>query len=433
MTRCRVYWFVVTMLLLCSSVRLLAQTPPSPSDTTVVDPATLFQAAPITIRAKSAVLMEASSGQILTALNLDEKIPPASFVKVLTLYVTFDMMRQGKINLQDEVYISQKAWKTGGSKMFVALGTKVPLEELLKGIAVVSGNDACVAVAEHIYGSTEAFVKAMNETAARLGMKNSHFENPHGLPNDAQYTTARDMALLAKHYLNDFPQALQYHSMQEYTYHEIRQYNRNHLLQKDPSVDGLKTGFIEAGGYHLLATARRDERRMIAVVMGAERPAIREEEALKLLNYGFRNFVTLSIFKKNTVLYNLPVWKGKEGMLAILALEEASLTVPEELKTKVTHIVTLPTFLVAPVSKEQEIGRVVMKVDDKVVRSIPLIAQTEVKKAGFFKVLYHSLFLLIRGKTLLFILLGVVFLILILVGINLLNQRRLRRRVRMRI
>src|SRR5215217_7295343 len=202
----------------------------------------------ITINAKSAVLMEGASGQILAAQNKDEKIAPASFAKILTLYVVYDAIRSGTIKLTDEVYISKKAWETGGSKMYVGMGSKVPLEEIIKGIAIVSGNDACVAVAEHISGSTDVFVKLMNDTAQKLGMMNSHFDNPHGLPGGQQYTTAYDMAVLARHYINDLPhEALKVHSILEYTYSGIRQDNRNTLLRKDSSVDGLKTGYVHEG------------------------------------------------------------------------------------------------------------------------------------------------------------------------------------------
>ena len=190
--------------------------------------------------------------------------------------------------------------------MYLVVGAKVPLEDIIKGIAIVSGNDACVAVAEHISGNTETFVKLMNDTAQKLGMSNSHFDNPHGLPS-GQYTTAYDMAILARSYINDFPDALKIHSTLEYSYSGIRQDNRNTLLRKDSTVDGLKTGFIAEAGYHLLATAKRDERRLIAVVMGAKNRAIRAAEALKLLNYGYRNFAFVSLFTRGQVLYDLPV------------------------------------------------------------------------------------------------------------------------------
>ena len=214
-----------------------AQAAPVPSpDPGIPEPYLMLEpGSGLSVRARSSVLMEYSTGKILQQQNKDEPIPPASFAKMLTLYVVFDLIEKGQAALLDEVFISEKAWRTGGSKMFVREGERVPLEELIKGIAVVSGNDACVAVAEHFSGSEEAFVKVMNETAARLGMSNSHFNNSHGLPSRGQVTTAHDMALLAVNYLKDFPGALQYHSMPEYTFSEIRQFNRNRLLRRATS------------------------------------------------------------------------------------------------------------------------------------------------------------------------------------------------------
>ena len=399
---------------------------------TVEDAMTALSQKPITVHAKSSVLMEANSGQILVASNKDEKIPPASFAKLLTLYVVFDMLHKGKISLSDDVYISRKAWQTGGSKMFVALDTKVPLEELIKGIAVVSGNDACVAIAEHLYGSTEAFVQVMNETAQRLGMHNSHFANPHGLPSEDQYTTAEDMAILARRYISDFPEVLQYHSLQEYTYGDIHQANRNRLLRKDPTVDGLKTGYIEEAGYHLLATAKRDERRLIAVVMGTERPIIREEEALKLLNYGFRNFSFITLFTPGEVLHTLRVWKGKAGTLPVVAKESGLLVIPEEYKNKVVQEDILPDHLTAPIIQDHEIGKRLVKVDNHVIRAIPLLASVDIERAGLIKILYHNIYLSIRGKTIIYVALGLVAISMVIALISLLKRRRRRRRVQIR-
>ena len=379
----------------------------------------------ITVNAKSAVLMEGASGQILAAQNKDEKIAPASFVKILTLYIVYDMIRNDKIKLTDEVYISKKAWETGGSKMFVGLGTKVPLEEIIKGIAIVSGNDACVAVAEHISGSVDMFVKMMNETAQKLGMTNSHFDDPHGLPSAQQYTTAYDMAVLARRYVNEFPEALKIHSTLEYTYSGIKQGNRNTLLSKDASIDGLKTGFISEAGYHLVATAKRDERRLIAVVMGAKKPTIRAEEALKLLNYGYRNFAFVSLFTKGQILYDLPVWKGQSNNLHIVPGEEGMIVVPAEAKNKLEHEKTLPEYVVAPIAKNQEIGKYVVKIGPNVLRSIPLIAETDVPKAGFLKIIWHSvIYFLSRVKILTYVLLGVVLVIFFVLTLNVLTRKR---------
>jgi D-alanyl-D-alanine carboxypeptidase (penicillin-binding protein 5/6) len=373
----------------------------------------------ISVNAKSAVLMEAASGQMLAAQNKDEKIAPASFAKVLTLYIVYDTIRSGKIQLTDEVYISKKAWETGGSKMYVEVGTKVPLEEIIKGIAVVSGNDACVAVAEHISGSAEVFVKMMNDIAHKLGMTNSHFDNVHGLPSPQQYTTAHDMAILI-------------HSTLEYTYSGIRQDNRNTLLRKDPSVDGLKTGFIAEAGYHLLATAKRDEQRLIAVVMGTKNQAIRAEEALKLLNYGYRNFAFVSLFTTGQVLYDMPVWKGQKNDLHIVPSAEGMIVVPAEAKNKLEYEEILPAYVVAPIEKNQQIGQYVVKIGTSVIRSIPLVAETDVPKAGFLKLLWHSMIFFLGGvRILTYALLGIIIVALAVLTMKFLARTR-RQKLRVR-
>jgi len=393
------------------------------------------QEAAITVNAKSAVLMEATSGQVLASQNQDEKLGPASFVKVLTLYIVYDMLKNGKVKLTDEVYVSKRAWEESrrdGSTMFLKLDSKEPLEEIIKGIAIVSGNDACVAVAEHISGSVETFVKVMNETAQKVGMTNSHFENPHGWPSPQQYTTASDMAILARRYINDFPEALKIHSTLEYTYGGIRQFNRNTLLSKDSSVDGLKTGWIAESGYHLLATAKRDERRLIAVVMGAKSPHIREQEALKLLNYGYRNFAFEALFTQGQVLDELPVWKGKSNRLSIIPSEAGMIVVPAEQKTKLVKEKTLPEYVVAPIEKHQVIGQYTVKVGADVIRTIPLVAQTEVPKAGFVKIALDSaVYFLKRGKVVTYIVLGIVLVVFATISMNFAARaRRSKQRVR---
>ena len=363
----------------------------------------ILQPVKVPVDAKSGLLMDAATGQVLVENNRDLKIEPASFEKLLVLYVVFDAIHRGKIKLDDEVFISKSAWKTGGSKMFVQVNSKVPLLEIIKGIAVVSGNDACVAIAEHLYGSVDDFVTAMNEMAQKIGMKNSYFRNPHGLPDKQQYTTVYDMALLARSYINDFPEALQFHSMLEYTYSgipkPIRQYNRNGLLKKDASVDGLKTGYIADSGYHLLATAKRDDRRLIAVVMGAESRAIREREAQRLLNAGYQKFELRSLFTKDQVLAELPIWKGARNTIPVVATESGMITVPVGYKGKVSEDRTLPKEIVAPISKGQVLGKATIKIDSDVVKSIPLVASNDVQKAGFFRLLSHSIYLTCKNNT----------------------------------
>jgi D-alanyl-D-alanine carboxypeptidase (penicillin-binding protein 5/6) len=243
---------------------------------------------PLKVGVRAAVLMDANTGEILYACNPNTPIPPASLTKILTLYLVFDAIEQGRVHLDDEVPISRKAWRTRGSKMFVQAGEMVPLEDLIKGIAVDSGNDAAVAVAEYLEGSERAFVAKMNEKLRELDIRNTRIETVHGLPARHQYTTAADMAALARAYIQAHPEALQYHQMTSYTYHNISQHNRNRLLLRDSSVDGLKTGYTRKSGYHLIATAKRGEQRLIAVVMECRNGKTREREAMRLLNLGFQ-------------------------------------------------------------------------------------------------------------------------------------------------
>lgn len=266
-----VHWLIVVAVLLLPAPITLAGEPLNPF--------------PVAVRA--AVLMDAQSGELLYAQDPNERIPPASLTKVLTLFLTFDAIQQGRADLDDIVPISKKASRTRGSKMFLKAGDQVPLEELIKGIAVDSGNDASVAVAEYLEGSERVFVAKMNEKLRALGIQHTRVETVHGLPARHQYTTAADMAVLARAYLQAYPEALRYHQLTSYTYRNLSQENHNKLLFQDPSVDGLKTGYTRKSGYNLLATAKRGNQRLIAVVLKAKSPTIREEEALRLLNFGF--------------------------------------------------------------------------------------------------------------------------------------------------
>ncbi|MEM5786698.1 MAG: D-alanyl-D-alanine carboxypeptidase family protein [Syntrophobacteraceae bacterium] len=336
------------------------------------------------INARAAILMEVSTGTVLFEQNADEQIEPASFTKIASLYLVFEALREGRIQLNDQVPISEAAWRTGGSKMFVGVGTQVPLEELIKGIAVVSGNDACVAVAEHLSGSMDTFVSAINRKSAELGMTRSHFLNPHGLPADGQITSARDMALLDVAYLKHFPESLRFHSLREYTYNNILQYNRNHLLLKDSTIDGLKTGYIAASGYHLSATSQRDGMRLVAVVMGADKPSTREREALKLLNYGFRHFTLVQPFKEGQPITTIKVLKGEKDEIQLFPKERPTFLISQSQKNMLKWDVRVPE-LTAPVHSQQEIGELVFMVSDQPRRTIPLISSEEVPLAGWFK------------------------------------------------
>jgi D-alanyl-D-alanine carboxypeptidase (penicillin-binding protein 5/6) len=340
---------------------------------------------PFQVDAVAAVLMDAVTGQFVYAQNPDQRIEPASFVKVLTLFLLFDAIDRGQVHLNDLIPISEKAWRTAGSKMFVRVGERVPLDDLIKGIAIESGNDACVAVAEYLQGSEAAFVHKMNEKVAELGITDTRFQTVNGWPAPDQYTTTADMARLSRAYIQAHPEALKYHQMKEYTYQRIHQYNRNRLLWEDPSVDGLKTGHTEESGFHLVATAKRGEQRFIAVVMDAKKDSIREREALKLLNYGFRNFVAVSPFQKGQVLVRAPVWKGTEKEVGLAAGADGAMTVPTELKDLVTYTTSVPERLMAPIRGGQALGSAVISAKGQVLKTVPLVAERDIPEAGLFK------------------------------------------------
>ena len=367
---------------------------------------------PFAVAVKSAVLIDANSGEFLYGQNPDERMPPASFVKLLTLFLIFDGVDQGQVLLQDKVWISEKAWRTGGSKMFVRQGDRIPLEDLIKGIAVVSGNDACVAVAEFLQGNEPAFVARMNEKVRELQLQNTQFQTVNGWPAPDQYTSARDMALMARAYLQEHPQAIQYHKIKEFTHENIRQKNRNGLLWRDPTVDGLKTGHTENAGYHLLATAERGGQRFIAVVMEAESEAIREREALRLLNYGFRNFASISLFKQGDVLLKVPVWKGTVGEVELAASEPGIVTVPIEKQADISWQAQAPERLFAPIESGQNIGEAVIGTKEKAFKTVPLVAVQDVPLAGFSKQVFHSVALITKDHGL-----SVIFVILVLAAV----------------
>jgi len=332
------------------------------------------------VKAKSAALFDFNTEQFLLEQNAEEKIEPASFTKLMTLYLVQDALKDGIIALDDQVPVSRKAWGTEGSRMFIEAGKKVLLEDLLKGIAVASGNDACVAVAEYIAGKEEVFVDEMNRKVRDLGLKNTVFKNSHGLPAEGQYTTAHDMALLAYHYIKDYPQVISLHSITEFTYNNITQSNRNRLLRMDVGVDGLKTGHVKSAGYHLIATAKREGRRLIAVVMGAKSWEDRENEALRLLNYGFRNFVIKKVLKKGEVIKSVPVKEGKYDTVDLIAQEGVTLSVPRRDKDSLKLIEVISSQIIAPVSKGEVLGKVVVKIGDKTIREVNLLAKDSVPK-----------------------------------------------------
>ena len=335
--------------------------------------------------AESAVLMDGLTGQVLYEQNPALRIPPASFVKVMTLYLVYDAIRAGQLKTDDLVTVSERAWKrawkTDSSKMFIKVGERVKVEDLMKGVAIASGNDACVALAEHLSGSEEAFVSKMNEKAKLLGLNDSQFKNSDGMPADGQYITAMDMANLSRRYIESHPEALVLHSTVEFEYNGIRQGNRNTLLQKNIGVDGLKTGHIRESGYHLAATAKRDGQRMIAVVMGCDKVRKRAPEAQKLLEYGFKNFSTVEAVKKGATFGPVKVRRGNLKEIILTAAEDGRVTVAKGKESLVSAAPQLPQFVVAPIQKGQVITKVLIQNEGKVAKEINLLASMDVEKS----------------------------------------------------
>jgi len=335
------------------------------------------------IRARSAILMDAISGQVLFEQDPQIKMAPASFVKLLTLYVVFDALRDGRLKKDDLVSVSQKASRMGGSKMFIKPGERVRVEDLLKGIAVTSGNDACVAIAEHLAGTEKAFVLEMSEKARGLGLKDSQFKNSHGMPAQNQYTTAFDIAILARHYISDHPEALTYHSLAEFEYNGIRQQNRNTLLGMKIGVDGLMTGYLEKSGYLLVATAKRGGQRMIAVVMGCDTPRRRTQESQKLLEYGFKNFSMVQAFKKDDLFGPEKVVKGKANKIHLIPAEEGWVTVAKGKENLISVNSEVGRPITAPVKKGQVLGKILIQSEGKVLKEVPLLSSSDIPE-GFY-------------------------------------------------
>ncbi|MBS1196308.1 MAG: Serine-type D-Ala-D-Ala carboxypeptidase [Proteobacteria bacterium] len=344
------------------------------------------------LAAKSWLLLEVSSGQLLTSQAPDERIEPASLTKLMTAYLTFSAIRQKTIALNQAVPVSEKAWRTGGSKMFIKIGDQVPVEELIKGMIVQSGNDACVALAEAISGSEEAFAALMNREAARLGMSSSQFTNSTGLPDPKLRTTARDLSLLAAALIRDFPdEYAKYYSMKEYRYNNITQHNRNRLLWADPTVDGVKTGFTEAAGYCLISSAKRGPRRLLSVVLGTSSDAARASESLKLLNWGYQFFDAVQLYGKGQPVSTPRVWKGAENTVKIGFERDFIVAVPKGYANKIDAQFIVQQPLMAPIIAGQKIGSVKLVVDGKPFGDFPTVALSPVPVASFFGRAYDSM------------------------------------------
>lgn len=346
--------------------------------------------APPQIAASSYILMDAYSGDVLVERNADERLDPASLTKLMTAYIADYELEQGNIALNDNVIVSNNAWAQkfpGSSVMFLEPNKPVTVLELLKGISISSGNDATVALAEHIAGSESAFVDIMNQHAQLLGLQNTHFENPHGLTSDAHYSSARDMALLAKEIIIQFPENYKIYAEKEFTYNGIRQTNRNRLLWRDPDVDGLKTGHTNSAGYCLVSSAKRQDMRLIAVIMGAKSDEVRFQETQKLFSYGFRYYSSSKHYAKGDVISQAKVWGGEQESIDVVVAEDIYTTIPRAQEKELRAELALDKYIQAHIDKGQVVGEVQLKLGDEMIATYPAVAAQTVKKGGFFTVL----------------------------------------------
>ncbi len=334
------------------------------------------------VAAKSYLLLDFHSQQALVSHHPGERVEPASLTKLMTAYLTFAAIRQKQIQPTQTVPVSERAWKAEGSRMFIEPRKPVTVDELMRGMIVQSGNDACIALAELIAGSEEAFAQQMNREAQRLGMKNTHFVNSTGLPNPQHYSTAHDLALLASAVIRDYPEFHPLYSVKEYRYNNITQANRNRLLWSDPAVDGMKTGYTENAGYCLITSARRGERRLISVVLGTASEAARAAESQKLLNYGFQYYDSVKLYEKSQPVTSLRVWKGSGNSVKAGFLNDLYVSPPKGQADKLKAVLESQQPLFAPIGIGQRIGTMKLTLDGKPYAEVPVVALEAVTLAG---------------------------------------------------
>jgi D-alanyl-D-alanine carboxypeptidase (penicillin-binding protein 5/6) len=338
--------------------------------------------APPKLNFKSHYLVDFTTDEVLSASGADVQLPPASLTKLMTAYVVFGALQDGRIRLDDRAQVSERAWRTGGTRMFIELNTEVGIEDLLRGLLVQSGNDAAVALAEHVSGSLDAFVGEMNAAAAKLGMRNSVFRNPHGLQARGHVTTARDLAVLARAIIGEFPDFYSLYAEREFSYNGIAQNNRNALLWRDPTVDGMKTGYTSSAGYCLVTSASRDGMRLIAVVLGAPTARTRNDGAQKLLEYGFANFETVKLYTAGEAIDNARVWGGESEYAGLGLTEDIYVTIPRGGYSKLAATMDVLAELAAPLVRGTTVGEVKVSFDGALVANSPLVVLTNVLDGG---------------------------------------------------
>jgi D-alanyl-D-alanine carboxypeptidase (penicillin-binding protein 5/6) len=372
--------FLVATLLFLSALHAHAQAPQPPQ-----------------VIGRAWIVADLTSGQILAAEKPDERVEPASLTKLMTAYLVFAALKEKRIALEQPVAVSERAWRAPGSKMFVQPGRAVTVEELIRGMVVQSGNDACVALAELVGGSEERFVERMNREAERLGMKNTRFANASGLPDPRHYSTARDLHLLAAALIRDHPQQYAtYYSQREFRYNNITQPNRNRLLWLDPSVDGVKTGYTEAAGYCLIASSRRGPRRLLTVLLGSASETTRAQESQKLLNWGFQAFDAVRLYGANDTVKEIEVWKGAADRVKAGVRSELVVTVPRGQAEKLKAELLALEPVVAPVAEGDRVGAVRVTLEGRALGEYPVVALAAVPQAGLVGRAWDTLRLWLR-------------------------------------
>ncbi|GAB1265704.1 D-alanyl-D-alanine carboxypeptidase family protein [Aurantivibrio infirmus] len=347
--------------------------------------------APPQLAASGYLLIDATTGEVLVEENADVQLPPASLTKMMTSYIVSGEIERGNLSESTMVNISVKAWQMEGSKMFIREGTQVSVGDLMRGVIIQSGNDASVALAEHVAGSESAFADIMNQQAALLGMNSTHYENATGWPAEGHLTTARDLSLLAKALINDHPEHYAIYAEESFEYNNINQPNRNRLLSRDPSVDGIKTGHTEEAGYCLVSSAKKNGMRLIAIVMGTRSDNARMVESQKLLTYGFRYFQTHQLYSVNDEVSKIRVWSGKTDELSLGVAEDTNLTLPRGAQDKLQAQMHIDKVIKAPIKLGQEIGKITIDLDGEQILELPLVAKQEIEQAGFFARTWDSI------------------------------------------
>ena len=350
--------------------------------------------APPKLAASAYVLMDANTGKVIISENADQQLPPASLTKLMTSYIADYEIAQGNISLEDRVLVSEKAWRTQGSRMFIREGTQVKVSDLLKGIIIQSGNDASVAMAEHIAGSEGAFADLMNQHAMQLGMINSQFQNATGLPAENHHTSANDLARLARAIIRDYPDHYPIYAEKYFTYNKIRQPNRNKLLWRDKRVDGLKTGHTDEAGYCLVASAQDKGMRLISVVLGTRSEEARAQESQKLLAYGFRYYESADLYSSGELLNSAKVWSGMQDTLKLGVAEPVSITIPRGQSEALEVTLDLDKVIQAPVVEGASYGTLNIALNGEVLKKVPVVALEPVEPAGLLKRIWHSIVLL---------------------------------------